>query len=146
RAFLARRHQRGGPVPADQRAGRLRGHRHRRRREPGGARPAERHRGHDPLPDPVLMTHPVAALLSTLAIQPLASLVVTAPSVLAPVVAPSLGFVVDGVGLFVGLTLLSAMLSGLASGAWVACIAAVRVSQVAMIACAVATLAEVAGS
>ena len=66
------------------------------------------------------MTHPAAALASTLAIQTLASLVATAPSVLAPVVAPSLGFGAERVGLFVGLTYLTAMLSGLASGAWVA--------------------------
>ncbi|TXL64671.1 MFS transporter [Zeimonas arvi] len=92
------------------------------------------------------MTHPAAALASTLAIQTLASLVATAPSVLAPVVAPSLGFGAERVGLFVGLTYLTAMLSGLASGAWVARFGAVRVSQAAMLACALATLAALAGS
>lgn len=92
------------------------------------------------------MTHPAAALVSTLAIQTLASLVATAPSVLAPVVAPTLGFGAERVGLFVGLTYLTAMLSGLASGAWVARIGAVRVSQGAMLACALATLAAIAGS
>lgn len=92
------------------------------------------------------MTHPAAALASTLAIQTLASLVATAPSVLAPVVAPSLGFGAERVGLFVGLTYLTAMLSGLASGAWVARLGAVRVSQAAMLACALATLAALAGS
>ncbi|ODT34987.1 MAG: hypothetical protein ABS55_10155 [Lautropia sp. SCN 70-15] len=92
------------------------------------------------------MTRPAAALASTLAIQTLASLVATAPSVLAPVVAPSLGFGAERVGLFVGLTYLTAMLSGLASGAWVARFGAVRVSQAAMLACALATLAALAGS
>lgn len=92
------------------------------------------------------MTHPAAALASTLAIQTLASLVATAPSVLAPVVAPSLGFGAERVGLFVGLTYLTAMLSGLASVAWVARFGAVRVSQAAMLACALATLAALAGS
>ena len=88
------------------------------------------------------MTRPGPALISTLLVQTLASLVLTAPPVLAPVVAPTLGFGADRVGLFVGAAYLAAMLSGLASGYWVARIGAVRLSQVAMVACALgATIA-----
>lgn len=89
--------------------------------------------------------HPGAALGSTLLVQTLASLVLNAPSVLAPAVAPSLGFGPERVGLFVGVAYLAAMLSGLGSGGWVARIGAVRLSQVAMLACAVGAVAAIAG-
>ncbi|MFP5405387.1 MAG: AMP-binding protein, partial [Gammaproteobacteria bacterium] len=80
--------------------------------------------------------HPGAALGSTLLVQTLASMVLNAPSVLAPAVAPTLGFGAERVGLFVGVAYLAAMLSGLGSGGWVTRIGAVRLSQVAMLACA----------
>lgn len=75
----------------------------------------------------------------------LASLVLTAPSVLAPAVAPTLGFGPERVGMFVGVAYLAAMLSGLGSGGWVIRIGAVRLSQIAMLACACGTAATVAG-
>ncbi len=88
---------------------------------------------------------PGAALGSTLLVQMLASLVLTAPSVLAPAVAPTLGFGPERVGMFVGVAYLAAMLSGLGSGGWVIRIGAVRLSQIAMLACACGTAATVAG-
>lgn len=91
------------------------------------------------------MTRPGPALVSTLLVQTLASLVLTAPPVLAPVVAPALGFGADRVGLFVGAAYLAAMLSGLASGYWVARIGAVRLSQVAMLACALGAMIAASG-
>jgi MFS family permease len=54
-----------------------------------------------------------------------------------------MGFSAERVGLFVGLIYLVAMVSGLASGGWVARFGAVRVSQAAMLACTCATLAAV---
>src|SRR5690606_28870644 len=94
---------------------------------------------------PPPMSPALSTLASTLAVQTLATLVLTAPSVLAPVVAPTLGQSADRVGLFVGLAYLVAMLSGLGSGGWVARIGAVRLAQVAMIACALGALAFAAG-
>lgn len=91
------------------------------------------------------MTQPLLALASTLLVQTLASLVLTAPSVLAPAVAPSLGFGAERVGLFVGAAYLAAMLSGLASGHWVARIGAVRLTQVAMLACALGAVTASGG-
>lgn len=91
------------------------------------------------------MSPALSTLASTLAVQTLATLVLTAPSVLAPAVAPTLGQSADRVGLFVGLAYLVAMLSGLGSGRWVARIGAVRLAQVAMVACALGALAFTAG-
>lgn len=79
-------------------------------------------------------TRPGLALGATLLVQILASLVLAAPAVLAPVVAPMLGIAPTRVGLFVGALYLAAMLSGLWSGQGVARIGAVRLSQVAMLA------------
>lgn len=92
-----------------------------------------------------MILHPGAALGSTLLVQTLASLVLTAPSVLAPAVAPTLGFRPESVGMFVGVAYLAAMLSGLGSGGWVSRIGAVRLSQVAMLACTVGTLGVIVG-
>ncbi len=86
------------------------------------------------------------ALFVTLGVQMLASLVLSAPSVLAPVVAPQLGFAPERVGLFVGLAYLMAMLSGLWSGRGVASIGAVRISQAAMFSCALGAFAATGGS
>ncbi|MBW7923371.1 MAG: MFS transporter [Burkholderiaceae bacterium] len=91
-------------------------------------------------------TRPLLALFVTLGVQMLASLVLSAPSVLAPAVAPRLGFAPERVGLFVGLAYLMAMLSGLWSGRGVASIGAVRLSQAAMFSCALGAFAATGGS
>ncbi|HEY0877160.1 MAG TPA: MFS transporter, partial [Zeimonas sp.] len=99
-----------------------------------------------PHPAPARRTRPLLALFVTLGVQMLASLVLSAPSVLAPVVAPQLGFAPERVGLFVGAAYLMAMLSGLWSGRGVASLGAVRLSQVAMFACALGAFAATTGS
>lgn len=91
-------------------------------------------------------TRPLLALFVTLGVQMLASLVLSAPSVLAPAIAPRLGFAPERVGLFVGLAYLMAMLSGLWSGRGVASIGAVRLSQAAMFSCALGAFAATGGS
>jgi MFS family permease len=88
---------------------------------------------------------PGLALAATLAVQTLASLVLTTPSVLAPAVAPALGYAPDRVGVFVGLAYFAAMLSGLWGGKGVARIGAVRLSQVALVASALGCVAAAAG-
>lgn len=98
------------------------------------------------LSSPVLRPRPLLALFVTLGVQMLASLVLSAPSVLAPAVAPQLGFEPERVGLFVGLAYLMAMLSGLWSGRGVASIGAVRISQAAMFSCAIGALLATGGS
>jgi len=94
--------------------------------------------------DPV--TRPLLALAATLSVQTLGSMVLTIPSVIAPAVAPSLGLGADRVGLFVGIAYFAAMLSGLASGGWVARVGAVAVSRAAMAACAFGAFVAIAGS
>lgn len=91
-------------------------------------------------------TRPLLALFVTLGVQMLASLVLSAPSVLAPAVAPVLGFAPERIGLFVGLAYLMAMLTGLWSGRAVASIGAVRLSQAAMFLCALGAFAATGGS
>lgn len=88
---------------------------------------------------------PSLALSATLAVQILGSALLTGPSVLAPAVAPMLGFRPERVGLFVGIAYLSAMLSGLWSGRGVARLGAVRLCQVAMIACAAGAFVAIVG-
>lgn len=90
-------------------------------------------------------TRPLLALFVTLGVQTLASMLSSAPSVLAPAVAPQLGFAPERVGAFVGLAYLMAMLSGLWSGRGVAAIGAVRLSQVAMLCCAAGAFAATGG-
>jgi len=92
------------------------------------------------------VTRPLLALAATLSVQTLGSMVLTIPSVIAPAVAPSLGLGADRVGLFVGIAYFAAMLSGLASGGWVARVGAVAVSQAAMAACAFGAFVAIAGS
>lgn len=91
-------------------------------------------------------TRPLLALFVTLGVQMLASLVLSAPSVLAPAVAPRLGFAPERVGLFVGLAYLMAMITGLWSGRAVASMGAVRLSQAAMFSCALGAFAATGGS
>lgn len=91
-------------------------------------------------------TRPLLALAATLSVQTFGSMVLSIPSVIAPAVAPSLGLGADRVGLFVGIAYFAAMLSGLASGGWVARVGAVAVSQAAMAACAFGAFVAIAGS
>lgn len=86
------------------------------------------------------------ALAVTFCVQMLASFVLGTPAVLAPVVAPEIGFTPERVGLFVGVAYLMAMLSGLWSGHGVARLGAVGLSQVAMLACALGAFAGTAAT
>ena len=79
---------------------------------------------------------PWLALQAMLAVQVLASLVMSTAAVLAPAVAPALGLAPERVGLFVAVAYLCAMTSGLRTGHWVARIGGVRVSQCALLALA----------
>ena len=78
-------------------------------------------------------TRPVLALSTTMTAQILGSLCLAVPAVVAPVVAPELGFGAERVGLFVGIAYCVAMLSGLASGAGVRRFGAIGVTQWAML-------------
>lgn len=78
-------------------------------------------------------TRPVLALSTTMTAQILGSLCLAVPPVVAPVVAPELGFGPERVGLFVGIAYFVAMLSGLASGAGVRRFGAIGVTQWAML-------------
>lgn len=68
-----------------------------------------------------------------LGVQILLALSMSAAAVLAPAVAPTLGFAPERVGLFAGFGYLAAMLSGLRSGHWVARIGAMRLNQAALL-------------
>jgi len=81
-------------------------------------------------------TRPYAALGATLCVQILLALSMSAAAVLAPAVAPSLGFAPERVGVFAGCGYLTAMLTGVRSGHWVAAIGAMRLSQAALLASA----------
>src|SRR5690606_337787 len=91
-------------------------------------------------------TRPLLALFVTLGVQMLATLLLSAPSVLAPAVAPALGSPRERVGPFVGLAYLMAMLCGLWAGRGVAALGAVRLSQAAMFSCAVGAFAATSGT
>ena len=69
-------------------------------------------------------------LAITLAVQALTSMAMIAPSVMAPVAAVELGVSAQGIGWFVALEYLFAMLSGLACGALIARYGPVRVCQI----------------
>jgi predicted MFS family arabinose efflux permease len=77
------------------------------------------------------------ALAATLAIQIYTSVTATAPAVLAPMLAADLGISATWIGVFVGLLYAGAMLGSLGSGEFVARYGAIRVSQVAVLLCAV---------
>lgn len=72
----------------------------------------------------------VPPLAITLAVQALTSMAMIAPSVMAPVAAPELGVSAHGIGWFVALEYLFAMLSGLACGALISRFGALRVCQI----------------
>lgn len=74
-------------------------------------------------------TRPWLALVTTMAVQILASLALASAVVLAPEVAPQLGLHPDQVGLFVGTAYLLAMLAGIATGPWVGRLGAAGLSQ-----------------
>jgi len=76
------------------------------------------------------------ALASTLAIQVYTSLAGTAVAVLAPAIAADLGVPPRWVGGFVGLVYLGAMAASFVSGAWIARLGAIRVSQTCVALCA----------
>ena len=85
------------------------------------------------------------ALAATLAIQIYTSLAGTAVAVLAPAIASDLGVPARWVGGFVGLVYMGAMTASFVSGAWIARLGAIRVSQTCVALCAVG-IAGVAAS
>ncbi|MFO1326350.1 MAG: MFS transporter [Rubrivivax sp.] len=91
------------------------------------------------------MTQPRLALAAMLAVQVLATLALSAASVLAPAVAPRLGLAPERVGLYAALAYLTAMAFGLRSGRWVARWGALPLCRAALLAAAAgAALAAVA--
>jgi MFS family permease len=86
------------------------------------------------------------ALAATLAVQASATVAMTAPSVLAPVVAPMLDVAPHRVGWMVGLAYCSAMFSGLIGGQQVGKHGAIRMSQWALYACMVGLILAAAAS
>ena len=82
-------------------------------------------------------THPWLALRAMLAVQVLASMILSTAAVLSPAVAPTLSWAPDRVGVFVALAYLAAMTAGLPTGNWVARWGGVRVSQVSLLSLAV---------
>jgi MFS family permease len=81
---------------------------------------------------PALQTRPRLALGSMLAVQAVATLALTVPAVMAPVVAPMLGVPAHRIGWFVGLAYLTAMFTGLVAGARVSRVGAVRMARGAL--------------
>lgn len=75
----------------------------------------------------------LAAIAVTLTVQTLTAMAMIAPSVLAPVAARDLGFAPQSIGIFVSITYLAAMLSGLLSGRMVAHFGAFAVCQAALV-------------
>jgi MFS family permease len=94
----------------------------------------------------VVPKRPVLALLATMAVQILATASLTAPSVMAPAVAPMLDVAPQRIGWLVGIAYLSAMFSGLIGGSWIARAGAVRMSRIALLACAAGLLLGAATS
>ncbi len=71
--------------------------------------------------------------MSTLSVQALATVAMTAPSVLATAIAPQLGLPPQRIGWFVGIAYFAAMFSGLVAGAWVGRTGPIRMSQWALL-------------
>jgi predicted MFS family arabinose efflux permease len=86
------------------------------------------------------------ALAATLAIQVYTSLAQSAPSVLAPVIAPALGWSPNLVGVFVGLTYAGSMLGSLLCAVPIARFGPIRVSQLAVLLCVVGVALVAAAS
>ncbi|MFH1044786.1 MAG: MFS transporter [Pseudomonadota bacterium] len=74
----------------------------------------------------------VLPLVITLAVQAVTYMAMIAPSVMAPVAAPELGFSARGIGWFVALEYFFAMLSGLVCGALIGRFGPVRVCQISV--------------
>jgi len=74
----------------------------------------------------------VLPLAITLAVQALTSMAMITPSVMAPVAAAEIGVSAQGIGWFVALEYLCAMLSGLACGALIARFGPLRVCQISV--------------
>ena len=86
------------------------------------------------------LSYPWLALGAMLAVQILASLVLSTAAVLSPAVAPSLSLPPERVGVFVAVAYLAAMTAGLPTGNWVARWGGVRVSQGALLGLAIGAL------
>lgn len=91
-------------------------------------------------------TRPRLALAATFAVQAAATLALTAPSVMAPVVAPLLGLPPQRIGWFVGIAYLTAMFSGLVAGGYVSRTGPIRMSRWAVLACGAGLLLAAAAS
>ncbi|MEO8345190.1 MAG: MFS transporter [Betaproteobacteria bacterium] len=83
----------------------------------------------------------LVALAATLAIQMFTSLVATAPAVLAPELARSMGVAPQWIGVFVGLVYLGAMFASVVSAGFIERFGAIRVSQFCVLLCAVGIMA-----
>ena len=81
------------------------------------------------------MPRPLLALAAMLLVQTLVALASAAAPVLAPAVAPELGFAPERVGVYAAVSYLCAMLTGLRSGTGVARLGAVRLNQAALLGC-----------
>jgi predicted MFS family arabinose efflux permease len=93
-----------------------------------------------------LRTRPWLALQTTVVVQLVASAALSTAAVLAPAVAPLLGLAPERVGIFVGLSYLCAMLTGLGSAPWVARLGATRVMQCVLLVLAVGAATAASGS
>ena len=82
----------------------------------------------------------MVALAATLAIQVFTSLAATAPAVLAPELAQTMGVAPQWIGLFVGIVYVGAMLASLASPGFIERYGAIRVSQFCVLLCAAGTI------
>src|SRR5690625_2119816 len=83
------------------------------------------------------MPSPVFALVATLIIQVMASLALMTAPVIAPEAAPTLALQATKIGIFIALAYITAMTSSLISGYLVERHGAMRVSQIALLLCAV---------
>ena len=92
-----------------------------------------------------MTTAPWTALSVTLAVQTLAAVALTTPSVMAPAVGPQIGVGAQNVGWLISLAYLSAMVTGLGGGALSQRHGPVRISQVALTASALGLALMAAG-
>jgi MFS family permease len=76
------------------------------------------------------------ALAATLAIQALVAMAMLTPSVVAPLAAPDIGVAATQTGTFMGIAYAAACLASLSSGALLRRFGAMRLSQLALLACA----------
>jgi len=81
-------------------------------------------------------THPWQALSAMLLVQVLVALASAAAPVLAPAVAPELGLAPERIGLYAAVSYLCAAVTGLLAGQGVARHGAMRLNQLALLACA----------